>query len=159
MNYQLFYQKLSKPFRPYRKLVGLFNKIFTYLFYLAYPICLVLAYQRDCLLKIILVPGISFVLLSVFRNIVDKKRPYETWKIKPIIKKDTKGHSMPSRHVFSSVMISMCYVMLVPILGYILLLISVIAACIRVIGGVHYPIDVVVGYMVGLICGVLLVII
>lgn len=157
MNYQQFYQKISRPFRPYRKMIGLINKVFTYLFYVAYPICLIICFYKGCLLKGILVPFISFVLLTLFRNVVNKQRPYEKWNIKPIIKKKTKGHSLPSRHIFSSVMISMCYVMVLPVVGYILLFISILAACIRVIGGVHYPIDVIVGYLIGLICGGILI--
>lgn len=50
--------------------------------------------------KLILTPFTSFILVSVIRKCIDAKRPYEKYNIKPLFVKDTKGESMPSRHVF-----------------------------------------------------------
>ncbi len=157
MNYRVFYQKISKPFRPYKKIVFALNQILTLLFYVAYPIVLLLCWKQKILLKAIYFPGISFGLVSAYRHFESKPRPYETWNIRPLIKKKTKGHSMPSRHIFSSAMISMCYVMVSPIVGYFLLFVSAIASCIRVIAGIHYPRDVLVGYVLGVFVGLVMI--
>lgn len=157
MDYSIFYQKISKPFRPYAKVIYTFNKILMILFYIAYPLVLLLCWKENCVWKAICFPGISFVLLSVIRHFINEPRPYETWDIHPLIHKKTKGHSMPSRHVFSAVIISMCYLMVYPLLGYIFLGVSVIAACIRVIAGVHYPKDVIIGYCIGVLVGICMI--
>ena len=102
------------------------------------------------LLAFILLPAIGFALLSAIRKRLNQARPYEKWAIQPLLDKDTSGKSMPSRHVFSATLISMCllhFFFWLP--GLICLLLSAVLAIVRVIGGVHYPKDVLVGYLCG----------
>ena len=54
---------------------------------------------------------------------------------------------MPSRHVFSMTIIAVSWFVISPIIGSILLICSLIMGMIRVIGGVHYPSDVIVGFI------------
>lgn len=63
---------------------------------------------------------------------------------------------MPSRHVFSATIISMAILRLNLILGIFFLILSLVIALCRVLGGVHYPRDVMVGFLVGIVCGLLL---
>ena len=63
---------------------------------------------------------------------------------------------MPSRHVFSSTIIAMSALSLSPWFGFILLFLTALLALVRVLGGVHYPKDVLVGYACGLLVGSLL---
>ena len=63
---------------------------------------------------------------------------------------------MPSRHVFSAVMIALCVCLVQWWLGLILLVLALALAAIRVIGGVHYPRDVIVGALCGLLAGAIL---
>ena len=65
-------------------------------------------------------------------------------------------HFFPSLHVFSASIISMAVLTQSSFLGVILLILSLVIAFCRVLGGVHYPHDVVAGYLIGLICGFLL---
>ncbi len=104
----------------------------------------------------LLIPGVSFVLLSLIRDRMNWKRPYEEWPIDPLIRREKKGHSMPSRHVFSAAVISMCMLRQNVALGVICLGLSVCIAAVRVLGGVHYPRDVVAGYLLGAAAGSLL---
>ncbi|MDO4943218.1 MAG: phosphatase PAP2 family protein [Lachnospiraceae bacterium] len=155
MNEQL-YKKLSAPFCRTEKCVKTLiytNKILTASVYLAYPVALYAAYRRSYaqLLMSVVIPGIFFVLLSVFRDWYDAPRPYEKLDIEPIIKKDTKGHSFPSRHVFSAFMIDMVIFPLSKVAGIVYFVIAVLIACIRVLGGVHFPKDVIVGALAGII--------
>ena len=103
----------------------------------------------------ILVPALGFVLLTLVRKWINQPRPYETWGIVPLLDKDSSGNSMPSRHVFSATIISMaCFHASLPV-GLILLVLSALLGLVRVLGGVHYPKDVLVGYACGLIWGIL----
>ena len=127
--------------------------------YAAYPLLLFLLYRRGAgraLLSAILVPGLSFVLLTLVRARIDRPRPYETWPIRPLIHKDTRGKSMPSRHVFSSAVIAMAWFLVSAPAGAALLAVTVAAAWIRVAGGVHYPSDVAAGYLAGVAAGLIL---
>lgn len=143
------YEKLSRPFRsrkPQKRLL-MVNKLLTYLGYAAYPSMLIYLFfaGMDRLPAAVIVPGSGFILLTAIRRMINKPRPYETLDIQPIIKKDTKGNSMPSRHVFSMTEIAMTAMLISPVLGGVLMLFSLCLACIRVIGGVHYPADVAAG--------------
>lgn len=159
-DYQTFYQKISKPFlkKSYQQALYYTNKVLTMIMYIAYPALLIyLFYTHSVMLvKTILIPAISFLLLSLVRDYINSPRPYEKYSIKPLIHKDTKGHSMPSRHVFSSAIIAMCFIHQNSLLGGLLLLITLIEAYIRVVGGVHFVKDVVVGLLIGIGCGLLL---
>lgn len=56
--------------------------------------------------KLILTPLTSFIVVSFFRKCIDAKRPYVKYNITPLVKKEKKGESMPSRHVFSITIIA-----------------------------------------------------
>lgn len=151
------YERISEPFRneSKKKMVLLLNKLLTSIGYISYPILLVLTFinNQEMLIKTILIPAIGFVLLTFVRKGINKKRPYETLNIKPIIQKNKQGNSMPSRHVFSMTMIALSWFTLSPLVGSILILASIVLGMIRVIGGVHYPSDVFVGFMSAIIWG------
>ena len=131
------------------------NDGLTYLCYLLYPALLAYSalYRQDLLLKMVLVPGIAFVAVSLFRRVFDAPRPYEALDIDPIIKKATSGRSFPSRHIFSVFMIAMCYLRVCVPLGCALCVCGAVMAVIRVLGGVHYPKDVIAGAVVAIVCG------
>lgn len=63
---------------------------------------------------------------------------------------------MPSRHVFSASLLSMVLLQVSGTLGLLFLVLSLGLASARVLGGVHYPKDVLVGYLLGLLWGSLL---
>lgn len=132
------------------------GKAATLAMYAVYPLLLaLLAIRGDWrrLLITVLIPGISFVLLSIVRSRINRPRPYETWDIRPLIPKDTKGNSMPSRHVFSSAVIAIAWIPVSPPVGAALLAVAVLEAVIRVLGGIHYPSDVAAGYLIGVLSG------
>ncbi len=153
------YIKMTQPFRDNPDLakgIHIANKLCTGVMYLAYPILLVWLFfyakysSYFSFWRALLVPGISFVLLSVFRARINRPRPYETFETAPVIPKDTKGNSFPSRHVFSATMIAMTFLLMSPWswLGILFLVVSVLLAVIRVVSGVHYISDVIAGIVV-----------
>ena len=140
------------------------NKLCTGVMYLAYPVLLVYMYFNAHRIssffqfeKVLFVPAVSFVLLSIFRKLVNRPRPYEEFDVPPVIKKDTKGHSFPSRHVFSATMIAMTFLLHSPffVLGVIFLVVSLLLAVVRVVSGVHYISDVVAGIVVAVVAAVI----
>ena len=160
------YIKMTQPFRENPDMargIHIANKVCTGVMYLAYPVLLVYMFfyaQKISSFfrfeKVLLVPAISFVLLSVFRKIVNRARPYETFDVPPVIKKDTKGHSFPSRHVFSATMIAMTFLLHSPFfaIGVVFLVVSMLLAVVRVVSGVHYISDVVAGIAVAVVAAI-----
>lgn len=160
-DYAATYQRLTAPLRRSPNAIfflQLFNGSITRLMYLLYPLLLayIFWYQEERILPYILVPGLAFLVVTLIRKTLNQARPYETWELEPLLKKETLGQSMPSRHVFSATMISMCFLSFNICLGAVLLILSAILAVCRVLGGVHYPKDVLVGMAFGILAGCLL---
>jgi membrane-associated phospholipid phosphatase len=159
-NYQDLYNKWTQPFLNHPLALNLcrtLNRIFTLIPFLMYPALLIVLWmQRDSrLLRIICVPAMSFLVLSIVRRAVNRSRPYESWDIEPLIIKKTKGCSMPSRHVFSSTIIAMVFLKIFSPLGISLMVLSLFTGLLRIIGGVHYPSDVLIGFFCGIFAGLL----
>ena len=137
-----------------------FNRMMTVLMPLAYLTLLGTSFISNGigndLYAYILVPASGFVLLTLIRKWINQPRPYEAWGIIPLLDKDSAGNSMPSRHVFSATIISMACLHANLPAGLILLVLSALLGLVRVLGGVHYPKDILVGYACGLIWGILL---
>jgi len=161
-NYQEWYGHVAsniknKPFLL--RSLRAFNRFMTVVMPMIYLTLLATTYLQEGLGKQVLVyvfiPASGFVILSFLRKKINAPRPYEEWTIKPLLDRDSPGQSMPSRHVFSATIISMACLHASLSVGLILLILSAILGLVRVLGGVHYPKDVVVGYICGLVWGVL----
>ena len=161
-NYQEWYGHVTaniknKPFLL--SLLRTFNRFMTVVMPMIYLTLLATTYLQQGFEKRVLmyvfVPASGFVILSFLRKKVNAPRPYEEWDIKPLLDRDSPGQSMPSRHVFSATIISMACLHASLSLGIILLVLSALLGLVRVLGGVHYPKDVVVGYICALVWGVL----
>ncbi|MEL0446555.1 phosphatase PAP2 family protein [Streptococcus pneumoniae] len=161
-NYQEWYGRMSanienKPFLL--SLLRTFNRLMTVVMPIVYLTLLATTYLQEGLGKQVLiyvfVPASGFVILSFLRKKINAPRPYEEWDIKPLLDRDSPGQSMPSRHVFSATIISMACLHASLLVGFILLVLSAILGLVRVSGGVHFPKDVVVGYICGLVWGVI----
>ncbi len=147
------YEKISRPFRREKRKKALLavNKLLTIIGYTLYPLMVIYLFFTSfhkCICAVA-VPGSGFVLLTAVRRMINRPRPYEALDIDPIIKKDTKGNSCPSRHVFSMTEIAVTAFLIHPALCGMLLFFSLCLAVIRVIGGVHYPTDVAAGFAAG----------
>lgn len=156
------YIKMTQPFRDHPEMakgIHIANKACTAVMYISYPLLLLYLFinKDDSLLRAIFVPAISFVVLSVGRYLLNRPRPYEAFETPPVIAKNTKGKSFPSRHVFSATVISFVFLLVSPWLwiGLLFCVITICLAIVRVVSGVHYPSDVIAGVL----CGVLFTII
>ena len=161
-DYQEWYDKRKSSLLRHPQLLQLmriFNRLMTVLMTLVYMTLLGTSFISKGLgqniYAYILVPALGFVLLTLVRKWINQPRPYETWEIVPLLDKDSSGNSMPSRHVFSATIISMACLHANLPLGLVLLVFSALLGLVRVLGGVHYSKDVLVGYACGLLWGIL----
>ena len=123
----------------------------------AWALLLVLCYMEDKLfaLKVAACGAVPFVLVSVFRHLIDAPRPYELYDFYDEPPKNKKGKSFPSRHVFSAFLIAALWVIKSPVIAASLAVFGVILAINRVITGIHFVRDVVAGAIIGIVSGVL----
>ena len=154
------YEHWSSPYRNTKgkKIIITADKWMTGIVFLAYPILLgylLFTGNNQKLMQTILVPAVSFVIVSVFRRCYTAPRPYELLDIEPLIEKDTKGRSFPSRHVFSIFIIGMTFFYIAKPIGIVIGIMGIAMAYIRVVGGVHFPKDVVAGAVTGIFCGMM----
>ena len=161
-NYQEWYDHIAgnignKPFLL--SLLRTFNRFMTVVMPMIYLTLLAITYIQEGLGKqvgiYLFIPASGFVILSFLRKKINAPRPYEEWTIKPLLDRDSPGQSMPSRHVFSATIISMACFHVGLSVGVILLVLSALLGLVRVLGGVHYARDVVVGYICGLVWGMI----
>lgn len=141
----------SKPSRI--KMVMVLNKSITTFVYAFYPLLILyLVVQKDeRLVPLLLIPAVSFLLVTVLRKRLDAKRPYQIYNYEPILIKKKDGQSFPSRHVFSIFMIAMSVFVLNTMAGILFLILGSLLALSRVLGGVHFPRDVIAGALMGII--------
>ena len=161
-NYQEWYDHIAgkienKPFLL--RLLRTFNRFMTVVMPIVYLTLLTTIYFREGFGKQVLIyvfiPASGFVILSLLRKKINAPRPYEVWEIVSLLDRDSPGQSMPSRHVFSATIISMACLHASLSVGVILLVLSALLGLVRVLGGVHFPKDVVVGYICALVWGVI----
>ena len=154
------YIKITKPLRdnPERaRQVKNLNHILTGLVFLVYPLyLLMLLIEHDpWLSRAVIVPLDSFLIVSFVRAVINAPRPYEKFGIPPVRKKDTKGKSFPSRHVFSVFVSAVTIFYEHPSVGIILGMIGILLGAVRVVVGVHEPKDIIAGAITGILCGVI----
>ena len=98
--------------------------------------------------------GIWLFLLSIIRKQINWPRPYEIGMLPPLLDREGKGSSMPSRHVFSAAIISIVAWGVNPILSILGMSLALLLAGVRVLAGLHFVRDVVVGFVVALLWGI-----
>ena len=109
------------------------------------------------LLRIAGIPLVCFLLVTLIRALIGRKRPYETLDFHPISfsgKLKTKK-SFPSRHTASAAVIAMAFFAYLPWLGMIMLVLAALVAISRVLSGMHYISDVAAGLSFGIIVGLI----
>ncbi|MBR1628209.1 MAG: phosphatase PAP2 family protein [Lachnospiraceae bacterium] len=156
-----FYVHLNQYMKTHERFLGLVRlaeRCISAVVFISYPLFLIWCFQYNPsdLPKTIGIPLAGFLGVSAARYFIGASRPYERYPIAALIPKNTVHKSFPSRHVFSVFMLAETYLyattdaFALPFYAAGL----VLAAC-RVLLGVHFISDVVVGMMVALFCGVL----
>ena len=159
MDYERTYERISRPFRneTAMRALGLLDKGLVYLIALAYIATLVWLFATGDTRawKVLAVPAATFAITTLIRALVNAPRPYESARIDPLIQKDTQGKSFPSRHVASGVAIACAFLYLNPLAGSFALIACAAVCFTRIVGGVHFPRDVVAAVLIATACGII----
>ena len=157
-----FYERMTQPFRDFPKLaksVHRMNQLLTGIIALSFTgLLIALFWMKDAgLYRAIVVPLDGCLIVSAFRFFCNRQRPYEKFEIMPGIKKETKGKSFPSRHVFSAGIITFTFfVQEEPVflaMGIVLLAVTGLVSVIRVWTGIHYPSDIFGAWIAAILTG------
>lgn len=156
------YQKIISYFKSnkIRKIfLVVISKILPYINAFIY-ICVIigLLYTKDNrIYKVILIPMFVFVFVTIFRNILNRKRPYDELQFVPFFENTTrgKGKSFPSRHSASAFIIAFSIMYINMYVGVAVLIIAFFIGVSRVIIGVHYPSDVIGALCISLFLGII----
>ena len=79
---------------------------------------------------------------------------YDLYDIDPIIMKNTHGKSFPSRHIACAVIIACALVWVYPDWGVVAFVGAAGLAFTRIVGGVHFPRDVIAAAIAALVIGI-----
>ena len=99
--------------------------------------------------RLLLVCGAPFIVVSLLRRFIDAPRPYELYDFYILPPKDRRGRSFPSRHAYSAFSIGTCLCYLSPIAGAALLTLAALLCVARVLLGIHFIRDVLAGAVIG----------
>mgnify|MGYP003299423908 CR=1 FL=1 len=105
-------------------------------------------------IKVCLICGVPFLIVSVARRIINAPRPYELYTFYERAPKNKSGSSFPSRHAFSVFVIATVTLFAYPAVGAVLLLLGVTLCVCRVLTGIHFIRDVLTGALIGVISGI-----
>ncbi|WP_249029341.1 phosphatase PAP2 family protein [Tannockella kyphosi] len=133
--------------RPKLKKIVLFIcKYFPKLTALMYVILLIYLFSihSTSLLECILKPVFVFISTGLFRKIYNRKRPYETLCITPLVM-HKEGESFPSRHMASATIISLTIYSVSAIFSIPAFFITICIGLSRFMVGIHYPSDILAG--------------
>ena len=166
-SYVTLYNKNAEFYNAHptaKRAIKIGNTLLTWLFLACYGVLWLYALRIDPfetmdLVKILFVPLLTLLTVSVLRLAITRARPYtdEGAGITPFItKKKADNKSFPSRHLACATVISMVFLPYYPIAGYILLGFSALLGYIRFALGLHYPSDLLAGTSLGTCLGCLM---
>lgn len=149
------FEKVTNYFSTHlksKKLLKLIYQYVTLLVFLAYPLLLVyvLFAERDKLLKVVLVPLGTLILVTLLRKIINRQRPYEQFETPSVFDNKTEGKSMPSRHTASAFIIAAAFTYVNPVWGAFAFAAAALIALSRIAAGSHYISDVAVAIIISM---------
>lgn len=98
--------------------------------------------------------GVGFFLITFIRKFISRIRPFARYGFEPLIKCKKRDCSMPSRHTYSIFVIAIATYTIHPALFAFNLICGVILALTRILAGVHYISDILVGIASAIVFGV-----
>lgn len=123
--------------------------------FVSYGILIVFMFFSDIKIfaRITLSPLTVFAIVTFFRKIFNRPRPYEKFATTSVFGKNKKGESMPSRHTACAFIIAMAFMYVSIRIGIAYLIISALIMISRVLAGVHFISDVIAGMAISLLYG------
>ena len=144
--------KRNKPCNTVLKLCYNFLPL---IMFVSYGILIVFMFFSDIKIfaRITLSPLTVFAIVTFFRKIFNRPRPYEKFATTSVFGKNKKGESMPSRHTACAFIIAMAFMYVSIPIGIAYLIISALIMISRVLAGVHFISDVIAGMAISLLYG------
>ncbi|MBR2903156.1 MAG: phosphatase PAP2 family protein [Clostridia bacterium] len=108
------------------------------------------------LFSLLLPPAVAVIVVTLLRMAIPRKRPYEEegGGITPLVKKERKSNSFPSRHTACAFVIGVTLCSVALWLGLPVLALGALLAYVRFLCGFHYPTDLIGGALIGATFGV-----
>ena len=97
--------------------------------------------------------AVGFIVVTVMRKIINLPRPYEVYTFYEVTPRDKKGQSFPSRHCYSAAVIATLGWILSPFVTVAVGIMTLLIAVARVVTGIHFVRDVLVGIALGMFFG------
>ena len=159
------YKKRIEYFKSNKSALRLLSVLYKFL-----PLFMVIAYPVMLAVKaftgfdrvfffMLCIPASVLILVTVFRKVVNRKRPYEKFGTPPLFERDGLGDSFPSRHTASAFIIAMSGFLLNVWVGVALLIFAALIGLTRYLAGVHFLTDVLAGAAISILMGTIFFII
>ncbi|KIR02773.1 Phosphatidylglycerophosphatase B [Lachnospiraceae bacterium TWA4] len=150
------YKSILNYLETHRKIASflvVLNRGITQITYGLYFLLLFVKMLTDFLgaLRLLAITAIPWILFSIVRGMINAPRPYEVYDVVPLIDRKSGGNSFPSRHVFSIFVIATVYFYEFTFIGVLLYVLGVLLAIVRVLTAVHFPKDVIIGAILGIV--------
>lgn len=141
--------------KPCNTVLKLCYNFLPFIVFVSYGILIVFMFFSDIKIfaRITLSPLTVFAIVTFFRKIFNRPRPYEKFTTTSVFGKNKKGESMPSRHTACAFIIAMAFMYVSIPLGIAYLIISTLIMISRVLAGVHFISDVIAGMAISLLYG------
>lgn len=141
--------------KPCHTVLKLCYNFLPFIMFASYGILIVFMFFSDIKIfaRITLSPLTVFAIVTFFRKIFNRPRPYEKFATTSVFGKNKKGESMPSRHTACAFIIAMAFMYVSIPLGIAYLIISTLIMISRVLAGVHFISDVIAGMAISLLYG------
>lgn len=141
--------------KPCNTVLKLCYNFLPFIMFASYGILIVFMFFSDIKIfaRITLSPLTVFAIVTFFRKIFNRPRPYEKFATTSVFGKNKKGESMPSRHTACAFIIAMAFMYVSIPLGIAYLIISTLIMISRVLAGVHFISDVIAGMAISLLYG------
>lgn len=97
------------------------------------------------IMRALIVPALCFLVVTVLRPIINRRRPYDAFDLPPVGKwRKGKGKSMPSRHTASAAAVAFAVIYVFPSITVSIAmgLLALLIGFLRIASGQHYPSDV-----------------
>lgn len=141
--------------KPCNTVLKLCYNFLPFIMFVSYGILIVFMFFSDIKIfaRITLSPLTVFAIVTFFRKIFNRPRPYEKFATTSVFGKNKKGESMPSRHTACAFIIAMAFMYVSIPIGIAYLIISAFIMISRVLAGVHFISDVIAGMAISLLYG------
>lgn len=151
-NLFMFVYKSSLKYTAIRNIMVQTTKLSSILFKTLYTLFILfnLYIKNKFIYLYIILPFITLILVKTLQKRIKRQRPFIQLNIKPLVAHKASG-SFPSTHAASSMIIALCIGHAYTILMLPVIALSIFTGLSRIATGLHYPTDVLAGFMISCI--------